>query len=200
MVTINVDDCAAVRNHVTLKAPLAAKLIHKQKVVGAGGLAVDVVVSAHDGAGFAFGNGSTKGRQVRIEFVVFADAHVRRVASRFRSTMYREMFGRRNGAIVFRIIALHAGDKGNPHGPCQERVFAVSLLAAAPARISKDIDIGGPEIKSLKKHAGAFLTDCLFMLDTSLDADDFGHLVNDRCIEGRSQANGLSKSRDSIVD
>ena len=48
MIGGNVRNCAAVRDHITLKAPLAAELVLHQVLVGACGLAIDGVVRAHD--------------------------------------------------------------------------------------------------------------------------------------------------------
>ena len=110
------------------------------------------------------------------------------------------MFGRRDSAIIFRIIALHAGHKGNTHLPRQERVFAVGLLAATPARIAEDIDIRRPEIEPLEKQVCAFFAHRLFMLDATLDADDPGHLVNGRRVEGGRQSDRLWKFCHAIVN
>ena len=35
----------------------------------------------------------------------------------------------------------------------EERIFAVGFLAAAPARIAKDVDVGRPEIEALEDLA-----------------------------------------------
>ncbi len=40
------------------------------------------------------------------------------------------------------IGTLHAGDERDGHLPRQERIFAIGFLAASPARITKNIDIG----------------------------------------------------------
>ena len=80
MILEDVDDRAAVGDDVALEAPLAAKLILKQELIGAGRLAIDAVVGAHHGAGFAFGDGGAEGGQIGVELVVLADVDVGGVA------------------------------------------------------------------------------------------------------------------------
>ena len=55
------------------------------------------------------------------------------------------MFGGGDHLEVMRIVALHALDERHRHAAGEERIFAVGLLAAAPARIAKDVDVGRPE-------------------------------------------------------
>jgi hypothetical protein len=54
------------------------------------------------------------------------------------------------GAQVVGIVALYAVDEGNSQSGGQERVFAVGFLAAAPAGIAKDVDVGRPEGESIE--------------------------------------------------
>ena len=97
------------------------------------------------------------------------------------------VLGRGDDAVIMRIVALHAGDKGHAHARGQERIFAVGLLAAAPAGIAKDVDVRRPEIQALQRCrcAGAH---GLHMLDAPFGADGDGHLVNGGGIEGGAEA------------
>src|ERR1019366_6459641 len=63
----DVCDSAAVRNHIALEAPFAAQLVLKQKLIGAGGLAVDAVVRAHYRVGLGFSDGGAEGRQIGVD-------------------------------------------------------------------------------------------------------------------------------------
>src|SRR6185312_16838618 len=102
---------------------------------------------AHQRSGLAIYDGGTESRRIGIDLVVFADGHVHGVAGRLRSGMHRKMFRSRDGAGVFGIVTLQAGDKGDTELRGQEGVFAIGLLATAPARIAEDVDIGRPEIE-----------------------------------------------------
>ncbi len=194
---VDVHHRAAVRYHVAFESPFAAKLVLQQKLVGAGWLAVDAVVSAHHGVGLGLGHCGAKGGQIGIHFVVLAHSHVGHVPCGFRPAVYGKVLGGRDDAVVVRIVALHAGDEGNAHPRGQERVFAISLLAAAPTRIAEDVDVGRPEVQPFKDVAVPG-THILHMLDAALGADGYGHFVNLRRIECRRQTDRLRKLCGSI--
>lgn len=56
----NVDNGAAIADDVSLEVPGSAKGVLQEEFVGAGGLAIDCVVGAHEGAGVGFGDGAAK--------------------------------------------------------------------------------------------------------------------------------------------
>ena len=62
--------------------------------------------------------------------------------------MYGIVFRRRDEFQVFGIVALNAGDKGHAQTAREIPIFPVGLLAAAPTRVTKDIEVGGPKSKS----------------------------------------------------
>src|SRR5215469_13502563 len=108
------------------------------------------------------------------------------------AAMDRVVLGRGDDAIVVRIVTLHPSNKSDGHAGCEERIFTIGLLAASPARITKDVDVGSPEIEAFEDVgvSGAFV---LSVLDTAFDADGGRHLVNARRVEGRGEADGLGK-------
>ena len=106
--------------------------------------------------------------------------------------MYRIVLGGRNGAEVARVVALHAGDEGHAHAPGQEGIFAVGLLAAAPARVSENVDVRRPEVQAFEDVAVARAYR-LRMLDAAFGADRLGHGVNCRRVEGGGQPNRPGK-------
>ena len=67
--------------------------------------------------------------------------------------MHGEVLGRGDHAIVVRIVALHAGNEGHAHAAGEERILAVGLLAAAPARIAEDVNVGCPEVEAFQDVA-----------------------------------------------
>ncbi len=129
---------------------------------------------------------------------MLAYLYVHPVALGLRTAVHGVVLGSGDDAVVMRIVALHAGDKGHAHARGQKRVFAVGLLAAAPAGIAKDIDVGRPEVETFKDVAVA-CSHRLHMLDAALDADGRGHLVDGRSVEGGGQADGLRKFCGSVA-
>ena len=59
------------------------------------------------------------------------------------------MFQQRGRLPVLRIVALQALDEGDDHGPVEERVFAIDLFAASPARIARQIGLRPPQHQHL---------------------------------------------------
>ena len=59
--------------------------------------------------------------------------------------MNGEVLASGDGAEVVEVISLDSGDEGHAEPGGEERVLAVGLLAAAPAGIAEDVDVGGPE-------------------------------------------------------
>ena len=95
------------------------------------------------------------------------------------------------------IIALHAGHKRDRQASAQERIFAIGFLAAPPAWIAKDVDVGCPEIQAFE-NVGVACTHVLRMFDSALNANSRRHLVNARHIERGSKTDGFGKLRDAV--
>ena len=106
MVRGNVPDGVAVRDHVSVEAPLAAQLILQQILVGACRLAIDGVIRAHDGTGLPFHDGGAEGRLVGIHFIVFAHVHIGKVPSGFRPAVHGVVLRCSDCKIVVGIVAL----------------------------------------------------------------------------------------------
>ena len=101
--------------------------------------------------------------------------------------------------VVLRVVALHSGHVSNPHAAGEERIFAVGLLSAAPARVAEDVQIRGPEIEA-SHDAGVSFAHILHVLDAPLDANLARHGVNSRRIEGGSQTDRLGILGYALVD
>ena len=84
---------ATVRNHISLEVPGAAQSMLEQKLVGAGGLAVDRVIRTHDRSRVPFNHRSAKRRHVRVFLIVLTYVNIREVASGLRPAVHREMLG-----------------------------------------------------------------------------------------------------------
>src|ERR1017187_1111120 len=71
----------------------------------------------------------------------------------------------------------HASNKCHAHPAGEERIFSVGLLAAPPARIAKNVDVGRPKGKT-EEHFMLVIPDGLVVLGTCLGGDCRAHGVN----------------------
>src|SRR5690242_14845756 len=133
MALVDVMNGPAVGNDIALETPLVPQSA-EEEMIGAGRFAPDGIVSAHDGIGVAFGDRGAKRGSVSVRKIVRRNGHVFAMAQRLRATVNGKVLGRGNNFQVFGIVALQAGYKSNSDAAGEERVFAVSFLAAAPAR------------------------------------------------------------------
>src|SRR5271165_4694785 len=177
MVAVDVDDRLAIRDDISLKMPSSPQLVLQKKLVGTGGLPIDAVVGTHDRAGFPLDYGRAECRQIRVQLIMLAHFDVNRVAGWLGPAVYGVMLGRRNDAIVIRVVTLHTGDKCNPHARRQEGILSKRFLSTAPARIAKDVNVRSPEIEALKDIAMP-VTQTLDVLDSPFGADHDCHTVN----------------------
>ncbi len=113
--------------------------------------------------------------------------------------MHGEVFGRCDCEVIPGIVALQSGDISYAYAAGEERVFDVGLLAAAPARVAKDVQVRRPEIEPTH-NAGVpsrrFCT-CLMRPSTQICA---AMVFMPRGIEGRSQSDGLRILGHAFVD
>ena len=95
-------------------------------------------------------------------------------------------------AQVAEILALHSGDKGDAQ-PCgEERVLAVCLLAATPAGIAEDVDVGRPESQAVKDAVIPFPLG-LVVLGAGFGGNHVPHGADHDRIPGGGHADGLRK-------
>ncbi len=120
-------------------------MVLEQHLVGAGRPAVNRVIGAHHRLHVALDHRGAEGGQVGLFQIARAGVHVEAVAHGLRPAVHGKVLAGGHRAQVVQVSALHAADKGHAHLGGQERVFAVGLLAAAPARIAKDVDVRRPE-------------------------------------------------------
>src|SRR5260370_15885821 len=116
------------------------------------------------------------------------------MARRLRAAVYGIVFRGGDQLQVFGIVALNAGDKGHAHAAGEERIFPIGLLATAPARIAKNVDIGCPESES-EKHLMVVLAHGLVVLGTRFRRDGLAHAVNKIGVPSGSHADNLWEVR-----
>src|SRR6185437_188248 len=132
MIGGDISDRVAVRDHVSLEAPLTSQLILKQVLVCAGWLAVDRVVSAHHRPGLSFDDCSAEAGLVGVDLIVLAHINVGKVTCRLAPAVHREMLWRRDREVVLWIVTLKSGHVRNTHAPREKRIFSVGLLPTPP--------------------------------------------------------------------
>ena len=194
-VLMDVGHRAAVRHHMPLELPFLAQPLPQQRLAGARGHAVDRVVGAHHRFRAAFGDRRMEGRQVGVHQVTRRDPHVLLVAIGFGAAVHREVLHRRGHARMPRVRSLQPLDEGHAHARGQRGVLAIGLLAAAPAGVPEDVDVGRPHRQAAVQAGRAVGTDGAPELGAELDADDFTHALHERRVPGRRQAGGLGKHR-----
>src|SRR5271154_2983024 len=118
---------------------------------------------------------------------------------RLRPAMNRKELWSGNGEVVFWIVALKSGHIGDAHASGQKGVFPVGLLAAAPARISENIQVGRPKIQPAH-DSGVSLAGILHVFYPPLDADLSRHRVECGRIKAGRQSDGLRILGDSVVN
>ena len=96
------------------------------------------------------------------------------------------------------MVALQAAHHGGAEFAGEIRVLAKRLLAAAPARVAKDIDVGRPEGEALILAAVAG-GDGGVVLGAGLVGDHAGNALHERAIPRRAKPDDLRKHRGATV-
>src|ERR1019366_1844058 len=97
---------------------------------------------------------------------------------------------------VIRVVALQTPDEGDAEARGEEGVFAVSFLAAAPARVAEDVDVRRPKREAEVLRAVAVVFGAVIIVFRArLGGDDVGFLMHERRVPGRRHADGLRKHR-----
>lgn len=184
----DIHDRPAVGHHVAPEAPLVTQYILQQELAGAGRLAVHAVVGAHHRIHLALLDQCLERRQVGLVQVALGGARIEVVTIGFRATVHGQMLG--GGVelavrLALRVLrcggafALQALHEGHAHARGEEGILAVGFLAAAPARITEDIDVRRPEGQPLIARV-LVLAQELMVLGARLVADRGGDLVHQR--------------------
>src|SRR5205807_3115184 len=144
MTAEDVGNRAAVGDYVSRKSPIAPQMFVEQRGVCAGGLAIERVIGAHHRLRFTLDDGCAKRRKIGVLHIVRGGLHIDAVSRGLRAAMDGEVLGSSDGLQVFGIVRLQSGDERDAHARRQIWIFAVSLLAASPPRVAKDIAVRPP--------------------------------------------------------
>src|SRR5215472_3679065 len=115
------------------------------------------------------------------------------MAQRLRTAVNGKVLGSGNDLQIFGIVALQASDESNSDPAGEERVFAVSFLPAAPARIAKDVNVRRPKGQAVVS-ASISVLDGIVVLRASFSRDDISHAVDEIGVPSRGEADGLREN------
>ena len=195
VVLVEVEDRPAVGGHIAVKAPLFAQDVAQQQLAAAARLAVDAVVRAHHALDARLGDELLKRGQVRLPEVLLADHGVEFVALVLRTGVHGEVLGAGRGLhVALFVLLLKRFDELRAELAGQIGILAIRLVAAAPARIAKDVDIGRPEGQALVDVAVA-ARGLRVVLCAPLGGDDLAHAADQRAVKRRRHADRLREHR-----
>ena len=189
----NVSDCTAIGDEVACELPSLAKHIVHQVGMRAAWLAVDAIVSAHNGFHFCFGDELLERRQVGIVQVAHRHTCIKSMAQLLRAAVYREVLGAGSRLEVSWVVALQAAYKGCANFARKVRVFAIGFLAPPPAWVAEDVDVWRPEIQSLVLSGLSLAAKGCMVLGPPFIANRRGDPLNEGNIPAGCQADGLGK-------
>ena len=132
----------AIRDHKAVEAPFVAQDLLEQPGIDVAGDAVDLVVRGHDRADAGLDRG-LEGHEELLADDALGVVGRRGVCAAFRLAMDGEMLG--GGEHVERVdlsrrTALQPADRRLAHRGDEERILAVGLFGAAPARIARQVE------------------------------------------------------------
>jgi len=140
----------------------------------------------------AFGDRGAKGGSIGVVEIVERDGYVEAMAECFGPTVNGIVFRSGNGLEVMRVLALKSGDKSDAESSGEEGIFAVGFLAASPARITKDVDVRGPEGETVVA-ASVVVENGVVIFGTGFGGDDVGNAVDEVAVPGSGETDGLGK-------
>jgi len=123
---------------------------------------------------------------------VEGDGNVEAVAQGFRAAVNRVVLWSGDGLQVVWVVSLEARDEGDAEAAGEEGIFAVGFLAASPAGIAKDVDVGRPEGEAVVA-AGVVVGDGVVVFGARFGGDDVGDGVDQIGVPRGAEANGLGE-------
>ena len=170
---------ATVAGNQSVETPLVAQDLLFITGLGTAGLSVNALVGTHHLGHLALLHQCLESREIGFpEVALWQVFYIELMAVPLRPAVYGEVLGAGQQLAVlahpevFALIAhtLQATHHGKAHPGGQVRVFAVGLLTASPAGVTKDVDVGSPERQALIAFDVAG-TLCLLRLYAGLVAD-----------------------------
>ena len=177
---------------MAVKLPLVTQDVFQQGLAAAAGLAVRAVVSTHDGLDAGLFDQCAERGQVGLPQILLGDDRIEVMAVALGAGVNGEVLGAGGGLQVIGVIALHTLDEADAETACQERVLAVSFVAASPAGIAEDVDVGSPDGQALEDVAVA-VGAAHIIFAAGLNADGVADLLHHVLVKGGGHADRLGE-------
>ena len=188
---MEVHDSAAVGNHMALKSPLVPQGFLEHGGAAAGRLAVNAVIGAHNALYIALFDTSFKSRAIGFCQIFFAHHGVELMTDVFRTAVGYKMLGTGSTFQVF-SVTLNSADKSYTQTGRQAGVLTISFVTAAPAGITENIHVGGPERQAFVDIPVAFLRIGV-VLGAAFRGNHVADFMEQLLVERSCQCDGLRK-------
>ena len=185
---------AAVGYDVALEVPSVAQYVLHEERAGRTAVAVDGVVGRHDGLDLCVLDQHLECRKVCLIEILERRFDIGSVSCGLRARMHGEVLGAGCGLEIVRVVALKPLDECRSQHARQIGVLAVGLHAAAPARITEDVDVGRPEGKSGVAAVVAYAL-CHLILGACLVRDGVAYAVEQFDVECGAESYRLREYR-----
>jgi len=195
----DVTDGTAVAHHEMLESPLVAQDLLEQAVVGAAGLVVETLISAHHLAHIGVLDERFECRQIGFPQITWRDLiEVGGVARALGTAVYGIVLGAGpEFAVTCRLGSLQTSHDSAAHHTCLPRVLAIGLLTTPPPRIAEDVDIGRPHRETVELLHVAAGAEPMVILCPHLVAGGREHAVEQVWIERRGHGDRLGIDGDA---
>ena len=175
---------------MAVKLPLAAQDIDQQGLAAAAGFAVGAVVSTHNGFNTGFLDQCAESGEVSFPHILLGSDGIEMMAVAFGAGVNGKVLGAGSGLQVVGIFALHALNKAHAQAAGQERVLTVSFMAAAPAGITEDVDVGSPDGQAFVDIA-VVMAAAEVVLAAGFHADYIADFLHHVFVKSSCHTNGL---------
>ena len=184
-----------------MEVPVAAQNLLQQSVVAAAGVALESLVGTHHLLDMGFLYQVLEGRQVGLPQIALRQVfYIKVVAGLLRTAMHGEVFGAGQQLAVFSVVgSLQTAHHTDAHLTVHEGVLAVTLLAAAPARVAEDVDGRCPERQGLVAFDGLALSALQRVLGAGLVAHGTIDTLDEVVVERTGHANARRENSRQTV-
>ena len=191
MVFVEIPDGPAIGDNVPLEPPVIPQIVLQQLRAAAAGIAVHGIVSAHYRLYMAFLHGGLKGGKIGLRHILLTGVDIKVMPLGLGAGMDGKMLGAGSGFQVF-PLTLQAPDIGKPQLRGEIRVFAIGLMAAPPAGIAENVDVGRPEGQPLIDVPVALLGEGI-ILGAAFGGGNLAQMLHFVLVKGGGHGNGLGE-------
>ena len=177
---------------------MSAQYVLHEERAGRTAVAVDGVVGRHDGLDLCVLDQHLECRKICLIEILERRFDIGSVSCGLRARMHGEVLGAGCGLEIVRVVALKPLDECRSQHARQIGVLAVGLHAAAPARITEDVDVGRPEGKSGVAAVVAYAL-CHLILGACLVRDGVAYAVEQFDVECGAKAYRLREYRSAAA-